>query len=243
MLIKRSARNAFLNYELRRYLMPRPPRPPEALLEICNRWSEAIEGITGDAARIEFFQNELPGFLRNQALFEKLLKNINAGSPYPDLRQARMIDDEILLYLNPRRLFSLRMFLYGPGDYTPIHDHSSWGVSGAAVGELGVIRYIREDDGKVEGYAQLRQAAHVYLQPAEIELTRPLNEGIHQTGNPVDDTTIMISVYGSPVRRLYINRFDNKTSKVEKLYPPRIKKKMLAAQALEHFSNSESEVR
>ena len=145
--------------------MPRPPRPPEALLEICNRWSEAIEGITGDAARIEFFQNELPGFLRNQGLFEKLLKNINAGSPYPDLRQARMIDDEILLYLNPRRLFSLRMFLYGTGDYTPIHDHSSWGVSGAAVGELGVIRYVREDDGSVEGYAQLLQAAPLHLMP------------------------------------------------------------------------------
>jgi hypothetical protein len=202
--------------------MPKPPRPPEELLEICNRWSEAIEGITGDAARIEFFQNELPGFLRNQALFEKLLKNINAGGPYPDLRQARMIDDEILLYLNPKRLFSLRMFLYGPGDYTPIHDHSSWGVSGA-----------------VEGYAQLRQAAPVYLQPGQIEVTRPLNEGIHQTGNPVDDTTIMISVYGSPVRRLYINRFDDKTGKVEKLYPPRIKKKMLAAQALNHFSKKE----
>jgi hypothetical protein len=49
----------------------------------------------------------------------------------------------------------------------------------------------------------------------------------------------MISVYGSPMRRLYINRFDYKNSKVEKLYPPRIKKKMLAAQALNHFSTKE----
>jgi predicted metal-dependent enzyme (double-stranded beta helix superfamily) len=216
--------------------MPKAPRPPEELLDICNRWSEAIEEITGDAARIEFFQTELPGFVRKQALFEKLLKNIKAGSPYPDLRQARMIDDEILLYLNPKRLFSLRMFLYGPGDYTPIHDHSSWGVSGAAVGELGVIRYVREDDDRVEGYAQLRQAAPVYLQPGEIELTRPLNKGIHQTGNPVDGTTIMISVYGSPIRRLYINRFDYKANKVEKLYPPRIKKKMLAIEALKQLN-------
>ena len=88
----------------------------------------------------------------------------------------------------------------------------------------------------VEGYAQLVKAAPVYLQPGQIELTRPLNEGIHQTGNPVDDTTIMISVYGSPIRRLYINRFDYKTSKVEKLFPPRIKKKMLAAQALDHLT-------
>jgi hypothetical protein len=219
--------------------MPRPPKPPEELLKICNRWSQAIENISGDAARMEFFQNELPGFLRKQTVFTKLLKNIKAGSPYPDLRQAQMIDDEILLYLNPKRLFSLRMFLYGPGEYTPIHDHSSWGVSGAAAGELGVIRYGREDDGSVEGFAQLLQAAPIYLQPGEIELTRPLNEGIHQTGNPVDGTTIMVSIYGSPIRRLYINRFDDKSGKVEKLYPPRIRKKMLAAQALDHFSKKE----
>ena len=215
--------------------MPRPPRPPEELLEICNRWSETVEGISGDAARMEFFQNELPDFLRKQTLFEKLLQNIKAGSPYPDLRQAQMIDDEILLYLNPKRLFSLRMFLYGPGEYTPIHDHSSWGVTGAAAGELGIIRYSREDDGSIEGFAQLLQAAPVYLQPGEIELTRPLNEGIHQTGNPVDGTTIMVSIYGSPIRRTYINRFDYKTGKVEKLYPPRIRKKMLATQALKNF--------
>lgn len=217
--------------------MPRPPKPPEELLKICNRWSQSIENISGDAARMEFFRNELPGFLRKQTVFTKLLKNIKAGSPYPDLRQAQMIDDEILLYLNPKRLFSLRMFLYGPGEYTPIHDHSSWGVSGAAAGELAIIRYSREDDGSVEGFAQLLQAAPVYLQPGEIELTRPLNEGIHQTGNPVDGTTIMVSIYGSPIRRLYINCFDDKSGKVEKLYPPRIKKKMLAIEALKQLND------
>jgi hypothetical protein len=66
-------------------------------------------------------------------------------------------------------------------------------------------------------------------------LTRPLNDGIHQTGNPGEGITIMISVYGSPIRRLFINRFDDKANRVERLYPPRIKKKMLAAQALKYF--------
>jgi len=216
--------------------MPKPPKPPGELLKICNRWSQSIENISGDPARIEFFQNELPAFLQNQSLFAKLLKNIKSGSPYPDLRQARMIDDEILLYLNPKRLFSLRMFLYGPGDYTPIHDHNSWGVSGASIGTLGVIRYAREDDGAVEGVARLRQTEQVHMQPGEIELTRPLNDGIHQTGNPGEGITIMISVYGSPVRRLFINRFDPEHNRVEKLYPPRIKKKMLAAQALKQLN-------
>jgi hypothetical protein len=99
-----------------------------------------------------------------------------------------------------------------------------------------VIRYVREDDGSVDGYAQLLQAVPLYLMPGEIELTRPLNEGIHQTGNPVDGVTIMVSIYGSPIRRPYINCFDYKANKVERLYPPRIKKKMLAAQALKNFS-------
>jgi len=220
--------------------MPRPPKPPDELLKICEHWSESIEDISGAAARIEFFKNELPGFLRNQAVVEKLLNNIKGGNPYPDLRQAQMIDDEILLYLNPKRLFSLRMFLYGPADYTPIHDHNSWGVSGSALGQLGVIRYTREDDGSVETYARLRTVASVRLQPGEIELTRPLNEGIHQTGSPGPGMTIMISIYGSPIRRLYINRFDYENNKVYKLYPPRIKKKMLAAQALEHFFKNQS---
>ncbi len=215
--------------------MPRPPKAPEELLDICNRWSQSIENISDDAARIEFFQKELPAFLRNHLVFEILLQNIKTGCPYPDLRQAQMIDDEILLYLNPKRLFSLRMFFYGPGDYTPIHDHSSWGVSGAAAGGLGVIRYAREDDGTVEGYARLRQTGRLKLPPGEIELTRPLNEGIHQTGNPGQGTTIMISVYGSPARRPYINRFDAEQDRIERLYPPRIKKKMLAVQALKHF--------
>jgi hypothetical protein len=73
--------------------MPRPPHPPEELLEVCKRWSDSIANISGDVARIEFFKNELPGFLRKQSLFEKLLNNMVGGKPYPDLRQAQMIDD------------------------------------------------------------------------------------------------------------------------------------------------------
>jgi predicted metal-dependent enzyme (double-stranded beta helix superfamily) len=216
--------------------MPRPPKPPPEMLDICQRWSQSIENISGNAARLEFFQGELPVLLQNRSVFVKLLKNIKKGSPYPDLRRAQMIDDEILLYLNPKRLFSLRMFFYGPGDYTPIHDHNSWGVSGSAMGELGVVRYRREDDGSIDGHARLRQTARLNLQPGETELTRALNDGIHQTGNSGEGITIMISVYGSPIRRLYINWFDLEHNKVYKLYPPRIKKKMLAAQALKHFS-------
>jgi hypothetical protein len=216
--------------------MPQPPKPPRKLQQLCSRWSDAVAGISDEAGWIEFFQNELPAFLRSRALFIEILKNITMGNSYPDIRQAQLFDEEILLYLNPRRLFSIRMFIYGPGEYTPIHDHSSRGLIGSALGNLGVVKYIREDDGSKGRYACLRKTETLILKPGRTEVVLPLNQGIHQTGNPTEQTIIMLSVYGRPIRRLYINRFDEASSEVQRMYPPRIRKKMLAADALSAFT-------
>jgi len=215
--------------------MPIPPKPPEELLKICNRWAVVFEKQRDEAARIEFIRAELSALLLNEGLFVGILENLTKGGNYPDIRQAQMFEDEMLLHLNRKRLFSIRMFLYGPQDYTPIHDHNSWGVSGSALGELGVVKYLREDDGAVEGFARLSRTKQLTLKSGETEVTLPLDRGIHQTGNPNGKITIMISVYGSPIRRLYVNRFDMRENKVDKLYPPRIKKKLLAGQALKMF--------
>ena len=211
-----------------------PKEPPE-LLAICEHWAVVFEKKREDAARIEFIRGELPALLGNDALFTGILENLVKGGNYPDIRQAQMFEAEMLLHLNRKRLFSIRMFLYGPHDYTPIHDHNSWGVSGSALGDLGVVRYRREDDGSRDGFARLTRTDHLILKPGEPEVTLPLDRGIHQTGNPTGKTIIMISVYGSPIRRLYVNRYHMRANKVDRLYPPRIKKKMLAKQALSSF--------
>ena len=216
-----------------------PPKPPEELLKICKRWAEVFEKQRDEVARIEFIRAELPALLLNEGLFVGILENLTKGGNYPDIRQARMFEDEMLLHLNRKRLFSIRMFLYGAHDYTPIHDHNSWGVSGSALGELGVVKYLREDDGSVAGFARLTRTEQLTLKPGETEVTLPLEQGIHQTGNPTEKAIIMISVYGSPIRRLFVNRFDMKENKVDKLYPPRIKKKMLAGQALDRFKQGD----
>jgi len=202
---------------------------------ICDRWSELFEKFTDDAERIEWVQEKLAGLCLNQSLFAGILQNILKGSRYPDIRQAQMFDNELLLYLNPKRLFSIRMYIYDPGSFTPIHDHNSWGISGSALGELSVVKYLREDDASAEGFARLKQTRPITLNPGETELTLALNKGIHQTGNPTGQTVIMISVYGSPVRRLYINGFDMENNRVYKMYPPRIRKKLLAADALKYI--------
>ena len=130
-------------------------------------------------------------------------------------------------------MFSIRMFIYEPGVYTPIHDHNSWGVIGAALGKIGVINYVRKDDGSKPGHARLRRSETLTLEGSQTDLALPLNQGIHQTGNPENRTSIMVSVYGRPIRQIYIHRFDFENQTVYRLYPPRIKKRMLAARALD----------
>ena len=208
---------------------------PSELRLICRRWSEALIKLNDEKERMEYVQNELPALLHSRDIFVELLNSIAGGKPYPDTRQAQLFEDEILLHLNTKPLFSIRMFIYEPGVYTPIHDHNSWGVIGAALGKIGVIKYVREDDGSKPGYARLRKSEKLILEGSQTDLALPLNQGIHQTGNPENQTSIMVSVYGRPIRQVYIHRYDVKNQTVDRLYPPRIKKRLLATQALDIF--------
>ncbi|UCG07885.1 MAG: hypothetical protein JSV83_04335 [Desulfobacterales bacterium] len=211
------------------------PKMPDELVCICKRWSQILAKLKEQKERIEYIQNELPALLHNSGVFVELLSNIVKGGRYPDIRQPQMFDDEILLYLNTQPIFSIRMFIYEPLAYTPIHDHNSWGVIGSALGKIGVVKYVRVDDGSVEDYARLHQAERVTLALGETDVALPLDQGIHQTGNADGHAGIMVSVYGRLIRRVYIQQFDMENNKVYRRYSPRVKKKLLAAEALSVF--------
>jgi predicted metal-dependent enzyme (double-stranded beta helix superfamily) len=209
-----------------------PDSPQSELYSICDHWTADLQRLEGDNARIDYIKSVLPQLLLNRPLWSNLLEGIVAGSSFPDLRQATMFRDELILYPNNKRLFSLRMFLYDSMTFTPIHDHNAWGVIGTITGPIEVVRYQRQDDGLKEGFARLRLEERRLLKPGQVDVTRPLDAGIHQTGNPGAETSIMLSVYGNPIRRLYINRFDQDNQRVFKMYPPRMQKRELAGQAL-----------
>jgi len=208
------------------------------LLNICRQWAEAVRRIGAGEERMAFFRNELPSFLANRSVIESVLSGILKGNPHPALRQETLFDNEFVLYQDPGRLFSLRLYIFGPADHTPVHDHNSWGVSGSAFGPLEVVRYRREDDGSDPGRARLAPVGRLVLRPSEIETTWPLDQGIHRTGNPAKGTTLMLSIYGTPLRRLYIQRFNLENGSVHRMFPPRFKKKMLAAKALKEIECS-----
>jgi hypothetical protein len=204
----------------------------EELPNICQKWAVAVKSISGSEGRMDFFRDELPSLLANRALFEGVLKGITNGKPYPDVRQETFFDNEVILYRDPARLFSLRLYIFGAGEHTSVHDHTSWGVSGSVFGKLEVVRYLREDDGSNPDQAQLARPEHVVLWPGATEKTLPFDQGIHCTGNPSEGTTLMVSVYGTPLRRLYIQRFNLENGSVHRVFSPRFRKKMLAKQAL-----------
>ncbi len=183
--------------------------------------------------RIAFIRAEMPALLMNRGLLKKIMTDIVKGKRYPDIRQATMFSNEFILYINNQRLYSVRLYIYEPGQYTPVHDHNSWGVYGCVSKKVEVIRYRRQDDGTKQGYARLRETDRIMLRPGDTSVVRPLNDGIHQAGNPATDTCVMLSVYGTPIRRLYVNQYDPMRNRVCRLYPPRLRKKRLATQALE----------
>jgi hypothetical protein len=204
----------------------------EKLSGSCRHWSEAVSRKSDALDRLAFFKTELPGLLVQRELFYGILEGIIRGGSYPDTRQATLFDNEFMLYRDRGQRFSVWMYLYGPGDYTPVHDHNSWGVSGSALGELEVVRYRRADDGSDPASARLALAGRELLRPGQTEVTRAFDEGIHKTGNPSAASLIMISVYGRTLRRQFLRQFDPDTGRVQAIYPPRVRKQRLAEQAL-----------
>jgi len=209
------------------------PQSLHELQAVFDRWAQSIQKIKSHIERIAFTRAEIPALLLNRRLLKKILADIVKGKGYPDVRQATMFLNEFILYINNQRLFSARLYIYGPGQYTPIHDHNSWGVYGCVSEKVEVIRYRRQDDATRQGYARLQETERIILLPGDTSVVLPLNDGIHQAGNPATGTCVMLSVYGTPIRRLYVNEYDQMRNKVSRLYPPRMKKKRLAAQALE----------
>ena len=199
---------------------------------ICKEWSDGLSRFSEDNACVEYVRKELPHLLRNKELCLEILNNIVEGEKSPDLGRPTMFDNEIILFVDPSKHFSLRLYLWGPGEYTIVHDHNSWGVIGPISGTLEVFNYRREDDGSREGYAHLVKTETNAYTPGETDFTLRVNEGIHNIGNPTMETMASLAVYGKPLSRGYINGFDVEKNRVYKIFPPKVKKKTLAKQAL-----------
>jgi predicted metal-dependent enzyme (double-stranded beta helix superfamily) len=211
-------------------------RISEEIVSLCSRWKKGMERLTDNASRISYMKQELPDIMAERTLIRGILSNIVVRKDYPDINYATMFDSEIILYRDPERHFSLRMYLWDAHEYDPIHDHNSWGVIGPALGDLEVINYKREDSGSRKDYARIVECERKLIQPGDTHSVLPLNAGIHRTGNPNDQPIVQFGVYGHKLTdRNYVNTYNLSSGRISRLYSPPVKKSVIAHKALSYL--------
>ncbi len=126
-----------------------------------------------------------PGFLETEIL--PLSEEAEDGEGW---YVARRYDDDGGAY-------SLQVFVWPPGSWTKIHDHSSWGAYCCVVGTVLEERYERLDDGAVPGHARLEKIWQLSWGGADGPSTvQPGAGGIHRVGNPGAETAVSVHLYG-----------------------------------------------
>lgn len=118
-----------------------------------------------------------------------------------------------LLYLDREGRFSVVSFVWGPGQRTPIHDHTVWGVIGILRGAEDAAAFRLEHGRPVQEGSTLR------LQPGDVEAVSPAIGDIHRVGNAFGDrVSISIHCYGADIGRLERHVFDEQTGQVKSFF-------------------------
>jgi predicted metal-dependent enzyme (double-stranded beta helix superfamily) len=110
---------------------------------------------------------------------------------------------QYLLHCDSAERFSVVSFVWGPGQSTPIHDHTVWGLVGVLRGAEISQRFTRAADGRLVPGARER------LEPGQVEALSPSAGDIHQVFNAVDDAvSVSIHVYGGNIGAVPRSTFD-----------------------------------
>lgn len=103
-----------------------------------------------------------------------------------------------LVYKAPDDSLSLYAIVWLPGQWTPVHDHGSWGVVGVVEGVLEERSYVRlsADRGADEGI-ELARGGIVLLGAGAVTSFVPNPDHIHVTGVPRERSrAVSLHLYG-----------------------------------------------
>ncbi len=101
---------------------------------------------------------------------------------------------QYLLHCDSRERFSVVSFVWGPGQATPIHDHTVWGLIGVLRGAELSQAYTRSDDLFASNGPVQR------LERGQVEVVSPRIGDLHRVTNAFDDrASISIHVYGANI--------------------------------------------
>jgi predicted metal-dependent enzyme (double-stranded beta helix superfamily) len=119
------------------------------------------------------------------------------AQPHPDYYQQH------LLYCDPLDRFSLVSFVWGPGQQTPVHDHTVWGLIGVLRGAEVDQRY-RDEGGRMVPDGEPEQ-----LSAGQVAAVSPALGDVHRVRNAYNDrVSISIHLYGGNIGRIRRHVFD-----------------------------------
>ncbi len=102
---------------------------------------------------------------------------------------------QYLLHCDALERFSVVSFVWGPGQHTPVHDHTVWGLIGMLRGQETSQPFGFDGSG-----ALVAQGAATTLQPGDVEAVSPTLGDIHQVRNALaDGVSVSIHVYGGNI--------------------------------------------
>jgi len=111
---------------------------------------------------------------------------------------------QYLLHCDSGERFSVVSFVWGPGQSTPVHNHTVWGLVGVLRGAERAQTFRRTENGSLEPDGPAKE-----LRPGDIERLSPSSGDIHKVSNIYDDrTSISIHIYGANIGAVSRATFD-----------------------------------
>ncbi|MGE0874628.1 MAG: cysteine dioxygenase [Burkholderiales bacterium] len=110
---------------------------------------------------------------------------------------------QYLLYCDPLERFSAVSFVWQPGQKTPVHDHTVWGLVGVMRGAELCQEYADAVAGK-----PMNQTGEHLVNPGDVDRVSPRIGDIHVVSNVGAKTAVSIHVYGGNIGAVRRHVFD-----------------------------------
>jgi predicted metal-dependent enzyme (double-stranded beta helix superfamily) len=111
---------------------------------------------------------------------------------------------QYLLHCDSLERFSIVAFVWGPGQMTPVHNHTVWGL-------VGVLRGAETSQAFQIGTAGLIASETRTLEAGQVEAVSPRIGDIHQVSNALaDKASVSIHVYGANIGAVERSTFNAK---------------------------------
>ncbi|NYT64710.1 cysteine dioxygenase [Alcaligenaceae bacterium] len=123
------------------------------------------------------------------------------AKPHPEYYQ------QYLLHCAPDNSFSVVSFVWGPGQKTPVHDHTVWGL-------IGMLRGSETEESFEfgDGNTPMRSTGVQRLDPGMVGKVSPTVGDVHRVVNAYDDqVSISIHVYGANIGKVSRHVYDEAT--------------------------------